>query len=170
MFQLILSDYQFLFNLVNQSQTNMKKHSRLLLFFVAVLGISICFSFSANAQKYIKVNGISEYKGEPLGNVEVTIMKDGEEVGKFTTDGEGDFFVELEQNANYTFRAKKKGYVCRYLVFSTHLGESQKVKRKFNFGLSMFKEGNSKNPKTAYDIPLVKYDPKTKKFQYLENF
>ena len=111
----------------------MKNQYRIISSTIALIAFGIFAAFPASAQKYIKVNGIAEYKEEPLGNVEITITKDGEEVGKFSTDEEGDFFVELEQNSNYTFRAKKNGYIVRYLLFSTHIEDSDKVKRKFNF-------------------------------------
>lgn len=143
----------------------MRKVSNLVLIAFFIFTSSTLFG-----QKRLQINGICEYKGAPLGNVEVTITKDGEEVGKFSTEGEGDFYVELATNGNYTFRAKRNGYITRYIILSTHLKEGQKMKKKFNFNLSMFKEGNTNNPKNAYDIPLVVYDPDSKKLKYKENF
>ncbi len=145
-----------------------------VLFPAIILSILVAFSFSATAQKeeplkILKINGIVEYKGKPVKNAVITISRNGQVVKQIITEENGKFKMKLEKDGNYTIKTTKKGYLDRYLIFSTYIPEDIAVKEEYRFAINMYKKDKSGTPESGYEVPLVKYSKSVDGFVYTEN-
>lgn len=148
---------------------DMQRTTTLSTLIFALIFLTVPFIVRAQNDVTLKIDGMVEYKGNPLSKAKITITKDGVVVNEVKTEDRGKFRMELERNANFTIKASREGYLDRFLLFSTYIPESISGKEVFKFAIDMFKEDKSGIPESAYEVPLVKFDENKKEFVYTEN-
>ncbi|HBH05433.1 MAG TPA: hypothetical protein DDX92_02375 [Flavobacteriales bacterium] len=148
---------------------DMQKYMTLSSMILALILLLASSFGKAQNNVTLKIDGVVEYRGNPLSKAKVTITKDGVVINEIKTEDRGKFRMELDRNANFTIKASRDGYLDRFLLFSTYLPESVSGKEVFKFAIDMFKEDKSGIPESAYEVPLVKFDENAKEFVYTEN-
>ena len=119
----------------------------------------------------VKLNGKVLEDDKPLTRAILILEIEGEEVQKVITAPNGKFTLILESDNDYELFFTKKGYVTKYISYSTKNVPEERISglySEFIFQLELFKEMEGLNTSVLSEFPVfkVKYYPGVKNLEY----
>jgi tetratricopeptide (TPR) repeat protein len=104
-----------------------------------ILLLSLCKAeFADSQERSLTIVGTAEYNFNPLANVKVTLLKEGNIDQTIYTSSDGIFRFSLLMNENYTVLLEKPGLLSKKIAFNTELPDDIVLKWTNEFAISLF--------------------------------